>query len=309
MLMLKVSIAGMIFALIIGIFYLKQVHEKKASKKRVDTWFESNKKERRSFLFLIGDKYDNSEFAEVLSKKLVHGNLKLKPSEYTGLCIILFGGLWFLNHNVLKLFFPLDITLAYFLVWLGSKMFLKSRQNKRTEEMNKQLPEICRMMGNAVKAGLTIPQGIDMVAKELKAPAKPEFQRMQQQLRLGDDLEIVMTRYRNRIVSNELNIFVSTILIQRKVGGNLSEVLNLMAETLEERTRVNKEVQTVTAEAKFVSIILPLLPVLMAMMMNLFIPGFLNPLFTPVGLIVLVIFAGIQFISYLIIKRISVIRV
>jgi tight adherence protein B len=165
------------------------------------------------------------------------------------------------------------------------------------------------MMSNAIKAGLTIPQGIELVGRDIKAPAGPEFLMMDQQLRLGDDFEEVMDRFRDRVVSKDLNIFVSTILIQRKVGGNLTEVLSMMAQTLEERARVNKEVDTVTAESKFIAYILPIMPLMMAMMMNLFIPGFLNPLFTPLGLILLAVFLAMQLFAFMLIKKVTKIRV
>jgi tight adherence protein B len=239
----------------------------------------------------------------------VQADLKLKPSEYMGIYFMTFAFIWFVNHFLLELDFPLDATLAYFIVWLGSKMYLNSRQNKRSESFNKQLPEVCRMMSNAIKAGLTIPQGIELVGRDIKAPAGPEFQIMDQQLRLGDDFEEVMDRFRERVLSKDLNIFVSTILIQRKVGGNLTEVLSLMAQTLEERARVNKEVDTVTAESKFVAYILPIMPLMMAMMMNLFIPGFLNPLFTPLGLILLAVFLAMQLFAFMLIKKVTKIRV
>nr|WP_285865989.1 type II secretion system F family protein [Lederbergia lenta] len=164
-------------------------------------------------------------------------------------------------------------------------------------------------MSNTMKAGLTIPQGVELVGREMKAPAGPEFKAMVQQLRLGNSFEEVMDHLRDRFASKELNIFVSTVLIQHRVGGNLAEVLGLMAETLEERARVNKEVDTVTAESKFVALILPIMPLMMALMMNLFIDGFLNPLFTKWGLVLFIIFLGMQFLAYLVIRKITQIRV
>src|SRR5690606_40643022 len=64
----------------------------------------------------------------------------------------------------------------------------------------------------------------------------PEFRGMVQQLRLGTSFEEVMQQLRERFVSKELNIFVSTVVIQHRVGGNLAEVLSIMADTLEERS-------------------------------------------------------------------------
>lgn len=304
------STSAAVFSFFLFLYYVFQAKGAKKTRKRVEGWFDKEReRERKSAILLIGDKYDNSELAEGLQRKLVQADLKLKPSEYVGMCLLLFILLLFVGHFLFKLIFIVNLTISYFIVWLGSKIFLKSRQNRRTESFNKQLPEICRMMSNAVKAGLTIPQGVEMVAKELKAPAGLEFQAMTQQLRLGDDFEEVMNRFRDRIASKELNIFVSTVLIQRRVGGNLAEVLGLMADTLEERARVNKEVDTVTAEAKFIAFILPIMPLMMAMMMNLFIEGFLNPLFSTWGLVLLSIFLIMQFVAFIIIRQITKIRV
>lgn len=305
-----ISASAAIFSFFVFVYYVIQSVVARNTRKRVDDWFEREREqERKSTILLIGDKYDNSELAEELKKKLIQADLRLKPSEYVGICLFLFGALLFVGHFLFQLIFIVNVTVAYFVVWLGSKMFLRSRQNRRTESFNKQLPEICRMMSNTVKAGLTIPQGIEMVAQEMKEPAGPEFQAMSQQLKLGDDFDEVMSRFRDRIASKELNIFVSTVLIQRRVGGNLAEVLSLMADTLEERARVNKEVDTVTAEARFVAFILPIMPLVMALMMNLFIEGFLNPLFSTWGLVLLSIFLAMQFLAFIIIRQITKIRV
>src|SRR5690606_33018267 len=248
------------------------INYKNANKanKKIEKWFNTElSKERKSSIILIGDKYDQSELAEDLKKKLIQADIQLKPSEYVGICILLFGSFLFVGHFLFKLIFIINITLAYLIIWFGSKLFLKSRQNQLTEKLNRQLPEVCRMMSNTMKAGLTIPQGIEMVGEELKAPIGPEFNGMVQQLRLGTNFEDVMNQLRERFASKELNIFVSTIIIQHRVGGNLAEVLSIMADTLEERARVNKEVDTVTAEARFIALILPIMPLMMALMMNL----------------------------------------
>lgn len=82
-----------------------------------------------------------------------------------------------------------------------------------------------------------------------------------------------------------------------------------MADTLEERERVNKEINTLTAEAKYIAFLLPILPVFMVIMMNVVIPGFLNPLFTPLGLILIVIIMTLQLFAFFLIKKITRIRV
>lgn len=299
-----------LFAFCISIYYLMKSKSQKHTKKRVDDWFDRElEEERKSVVLLLGDLFDRSAFSEVLHNKLKQANISLMPSEYMGIYLLLIALLTFVNTFLLGLYFTMGILIAYLIVMGSSKAFLNARKNNRTESFNKQLPEICRTMSNGIKAGQTIPQAIEMVAHSVKAPNGPEFQRFNQRLKLGDSLEKVLNEFRERVPSNDVSIFVSTILIQQKVGGNLSQVLSNMAETLEERSRVHKEISTVTAESRSIAYILVVMPFLMALMMNLFIKGFLNVLFTPFGLLLLVIFMAIVLFGFVLIRRITDIRV
>lgn len=303
-------LAGSIFTFIIGIAFIVKSRSMKGSHKRIDEWFEHEAKgERKSFVLLFGDKFDSSELAEPLQKKLIRADLTLKPSEYMGIYLLLLFLLTFINTYILGLYFLMAFLFSYLMVSIGSRLYLNSRQNKRTESFNAQLPEICRMMSNGIKAGQTIPQTIGMISRDVEEPSQAEFKRMDYQIKLGNSLESVMSEFKERVKSNDVNIFVSTILIQQRVGGNLSAVLSNMAETLEERSRVDKEIKTITAESRSIAYILVFMPFLMAMMMNLFIKGFLNVLFTPLGMLVFAVFAAIVFAAFLLIKRITDIRV
>ncbi|MEH7124845.1 type II secretion system F family protein [Bacillus sp. JJ1773] len=303
-------LTGSIFSFLAGVFFILLSRKTRNSYKRMDNWFDREKEfERKSFVLLIGDKYDSSELASELKKKLIQGNITLKPSEYMGIYILLLALFTFMNHFLFGLFLLMSVLVSYLIVSIGSRFYLNSRRNKRTESFNKQLPEICRMMSNGIKAGQTIPQAIEMVGRDMKDPSQSEFRKMNYQFKLGDSLEMVLNQFRERVSSNDINIFVSTILIQQKVGGNLAEVLSSMAETLEERSRVHKEIQTVTAESRSIAYILVAMPFLMVLMMNLFIKGFLNVLFTPFGLLIFAGFSMIVFFAFFIIKRLSDIRV
>lgn len=305
-----IILTACLFTMFLGVYYIIKGRNIRGVHKRVDDWFDYEKEtERRSFVLIFGDKFDSSEIAEPLQKKLIQGDIPLKPSEYMGIYVLLVAALTFVNIFILELMIFMGFLFAYIMVYFGSKFYLNSRKDQRTESFNKQLPEICRMMSNGIKAGLTIPQAIEMVGRDVNEPSKLEFKNMDYQLKLGDSLEYVMNEFKERVSSSDINIFVSTILIQQRVGGNLAQVLSNMADTLEERGRVDKEIKTVTAESRSIAYILVVMPFLMAMMMNLFIKGFLNVLFTGFGLIIFAVFSAIIFIAFLIIKRLTDIRV
>ena len=305
-----ITISASFFSFILSIYYVFNVYRTRKPKRRIEKWFENPAiQKRRSVFLLLGDQFDDSLLAEEIDKKLKVSAVPLKPSEYVAILFIAFILLWVIGHWILALMFPVDVLVSLLVVRFGSGFYLKSRREKRSAAFNEQLPEICRMLSNTVKAGLTLQQGIEMAGKELKAPAGPEFTAMSHQLNMGDNFDRVIHRFMERVDSREVKVMMNTILIQRRIGGNLAEVLEMMAQTLEERGRVYKEMSAVTAESKYVAFILPILPIATAIMLNVFIPGFLNPLFTPLGLILLGVFAMMLIISSFIIKKVTDIRV
>lgn len=222
-----ISLSATFFAFSVFLYYYVTGTQAKKSIKRVNSWFHTEEeKKRKSFIYLFGDRFDSSEISESLRKKLMQANLPIKASEYA-VCLLIFAMLWFVCHFLLRLLFPLDIVLAYIFVWAGSKIYLNSRKDKRAADFNKRLPEICRMMSNTVKAGMTPHQGVQLVAKEAPAPAGEEFNELNQELNLGDSFDDAMGRLSQKIASDELKIFVSTISIQRRVGEILLRCLVL----------------------------------------------------------------------------------
>lgn len=171
-----------IFSVMISAYYLFQSAQTNKATKRIEPWFEDpDIPKRRSWVFGIGDWYDRSELSDSLQQKLLKADINLKASEYAGICIVIFIVLSVLNSYIFNMIFPINLIMALLIVWGGSTFFLRNKRSKRSEAFNKQLPEVCRMMSNTVKAGLTIQQGIQMVSKELKEPIGSEFKALSQQ--------------------------------------------------------------------------------------------------------------------------------
>ncbi|TMN23278.1 type II secretion system F family protein [Lentibacillus cibarius] len=309
--MMQVMVLSLsIFSAMVGTYYSFRAIKLRKKRSKIYTSFNvKEQSERRSFMMKFGDKFDRSSVGKDLLLRLQRADINIKPSEFMMLFLLIFSVLWVINNKLLQLMFPLDGLLAFAIVYFSSRFLLSSRKNKRLEKLNAQLPEICRLMANSLKAGLTIQQGIKNCADDLNEPAKTDFQIIDKELAIGEDLESTLNRFRDKSSSSDVNIFVGTLLIQKQVGGNLGNILDNMAQTLESRSRVYKEIRSATAEGKSVAYILPLMPVIMCGMMSLIIPGFLNPLFTVFGLILLGVVGGIIFIGIMIIKRLTTIKV
>ncbi|WP_164668235.1 type II secretion system F family protein [Virgibacillus doumboii] len=308
--MIHIALSLFLFTMMLGFYYLyKSIKLRKKRSKIYEIYKVKDTGERRSVLMRFGDKFDNSSVAKDLSLKLQQADLKIKPSEFMMLFLLIFIVMWVINNKLLSLMFPLGLLLAFAIVFFGTRFLLSSRKNKRREKLDAQLPEICRLMANSLKAGLTIQQGIGNCADDLSEPAKTDFKQMEKEMAIGEDLENVLNKFRDKAASSDVNIFTGTLLIQKQVGGNLGKILDMMAQTLESRSRVFKEIRSATAEGKAVAYMLPLMPVAMCALMSLVIPGFLNPLFTVFGMILLGIVGAIIFIGILLIRRLTDIKV
>jgi tight adherence protein B len=214
---------------------------------------------------------------------------------------------------ILQSFFNLNTLLSLFISLLivegGRRALFLIRKNKKKELLVEQLPEICRILANATRSGMTLNQGIQLVSQEITAPAKLEFKKLAHELSLGIDFGMGIRRMEKRVDDKEFQLFTATMLIQKKAGGNLYAVLDEMSQTLEERKLLKQEIKTMTAEQRYISYIVPVIPIFLVLMMNNIIDGFLEPLFTGLGLILLAFFLTGTILTFVIVRKITNIRV
>ncbi|WJH34649.1 type II secretion system F family protein [Paenibacillus sp. CC-CFT747] len=220
----------------------------------------------------------------------------------------IFTGLSVLLGVLLSLKFPFNLIVSFYLTVFLSRKWLKSRRNKFAQLVNSQLPEVSRMLASCLRAGMSIQQSIETVARELKAPAGPLFNAMSQQLHLGTSVEAVFEKMSERFSSKDFQLLLKTIIIQRKAGGNLGQALDHLAKTLEDRARMNQELSNQTAESRYIAITLAVIPIVLIIGFNVVFDGFIMPLFTIPGLILLVVVAILMTIGFLAIRKVSNIK-
>lgn len=249
-----------------------------------------------------------SEYGRNWADRLSAAHIKLSPLNW----LLLLWGSWliisFLIASLLDLGFPYNLLIAYLVTNLGSKQLLKGRQQKFGEQINRQLPEICRMMSSCVRAGMSIQQGIDMVAQEIKPPAGFLFQTMSRELKMGTGVGDVLERVHDRFTSKDIRLLTQTIIVQRQAGGNLGAALDHLARTLEERERVNREISNQTAESRYIAFTLALMPVFLVFVFNTIFKGFITPIFTLPGMILLAVVIVLMLIGFLLISKVSRIK-
>ena len=302
------SMATILILVIAFYFYLGYRKEKREWRKNVQQFYRDGER-RKSVLVVIGAKYDETESAKLLEHKLIDANIGFTPSEFIGALIVAYMALVIGLQNFFNLNLLAGLVIALLMVEGGRRVLFLIRKNKKKQMLVEQLPEICRILANSTRSGMTLNQGIQLVSQEIAEPAKSEFKRLAHELSLGIDFNAAIRSMEKRVEDKEFQLFTATMLIQKKAGGNLYAVLDEMSQTLDERKLLKQEIKTMTAEQRYISYIVPVIPIFLVLMMNNIIEGFLDPLFTGLGLILFAFFLTGTILTFVVVRKITNIRV
>jgi Flp pilus assembly protein TadB len=191
------------------------------------------------------------------------------------------------------------------LIWISPNFFIKKRKSDKIKGFDEQLNEGLVMISNALKAGYSFLQALAVAADETQDPFATEFKFLLKELSLGIPLEDGLANLSERVPSEDLKLIVNAILIQKDVGGNLSEILENIGETIRERQRIKNEVKTLTAQGKLSGIIIMVMPFFLGSVIYLFDNAYILSLFSTVlGRIMLGTAIVSQFLGWLFIRKI-----
>lgn len=295
--------------LLYGLYNILGYRKEKREWRKKTHQFYLEGERRSSVLVVLGTKFDKTNTAKEMERKLVDANIHLTPSEFIGALIVSFMGILFVLNNMFNVRLGIAICIALLLLEGGRRMLFTIRKNRRKQILVEQLPEICRLLANSTRSGMTLNQGIQLVAKEMAEPAKSEFKHLAHELSLGIDFGSAIRALEKRIDNKEFHLFTATLLIQKRAGGNLFVVLDEMSQTLEERKLLKQEIKTMTAEQRYISYVVPVIPIFLVLMMNNVVDDFLDPLFSGIGLILFAIFVAGTILTFIVVRKITNIRV
>lgn len=164
--------------------------------------------------------------------------------------------------------------------WFLPRLMLEQRVAARQARFLSQLPDTLQLLAGSLKAGYGILQAVDTVVKEAQDPTAAEFRQVLTESRLGLPLEDSLEAMAERIDSDDFRWVTVAINIQRRVGGNLAELLETVADTLREREMVRRQIASLSAEGKLSAVILTALPIVLALYMAVVNPTYIMTLFT-----------------------------
>lgn len=156
---------------------------------------------------------------------------------------------------------------------VGIRAYLSRAKARRNEAFVAQMPELARVLSNATHAGLSIAAAVAIASQELAEPAGPELARVATRMRFGDDLETALKGLEGRLPSREVSVLISTLLVSARSGGSLVSALRDIADTLDQRKEVRREVRTTLAQATTTGYLVVLMGFGLLFMLNAIQPG------------------------------------
>jgi tight adherence protein B len=208
----------------------------------------------------VNKRVEKSSFGERISRELARADLKFKPGEYIALYVIaIIGGglIAFLLGGRLLASAVIGGVIGAFI----PRIYVKNQQSKRLTRFNDQLPDMLNLMVNGLRAGFSTLQAMEAVSKELPPPICDEFKRVVQEMQLGITMEKALANLMRRIPSQDLDFLITAINVQREVGGNLAEIMDVISYTIRERIRIKGDIRALTAQAMYSGRALALMPV------------------------------------------------
>lgn len=268
----------------------------------------SNQLAVRKLLMLLLQKiprlFASRSFLHRIQAQLIRSGIPLRAEEYVAMCIgiiivlplllkVLTGNVWLaIIAAIFGAFFP------------GA--YVNHNKEARLQALNQQLGDALTIMANALRAGFGFQQAMDTVRCELPPPIAIEFAWTLREMSLGFSTEAALMNLGERVQSEDLDMVITGIIIQRQVGGNLAQILENIAGTIRERARIKKEVRVLTAQGKLSGMLIGLLPLLLIAAMLVINPGYFNSLLQdPRGLTVLGIAGVMEILGFIIIRRIT----
>lgn len=191
------------------------------------------------------------------------------------------------------------------LVVMVEWIYVLLKINRREAAFTNQLGDCLMMVANAMRAGFSFLQAMDLVSKEMEPPMSDEFKHVMRDINLGASVERALDDMDQRVSSPDFSLVVTAVLIQQQVGGDLAHILDTISDTIQDRIRMRREVRTLTAQGRMSGWVLAALPFALAALISVTNPSYLEPLFQErIGQIAIVGAIFMVIIGFFVINRI-----
>lgn len=167
--------------------------------------------------------------------------------------------------SFLGLFIPLNV--------------LKIKTSMRNAAFAKQLPDTLDLLSNSLRAGHSIYSAFEVITKEMPMPISGVFKTAIDELAVGSDAKQAILSLSKTVPNNmDLKFFITAVILQREVGGNLAKILDGLSYTIRERFKMAGQLKAQTAQARFSGFMLVCVPPIIAGILFVLSPDYMSPL-------------------------------
>lgn len=189
-------------------------------------------------------------------------------------------------------------------------IFLHFKKKQRVLQFTNQFANALDMMSRSLKAGHALIASIQMIGTEMSEPVAGLFRSVYEEQTYGLSMKDAFSNMIERMDTPDLRFFVTAVSIYREIGGNLSEILERLAETIRERIKIRRQVRVYTAQARLSGYILAALPIVIAVLAIWKAPDYIGELIkVKIGIIFIIVAVVLQILGFFIIRRIINIRI
>jgi tight adherence protein B len=220
------------------------------------------------------------KFGKKWRQQLARANLRLTVAEFAASHAVTAGTGFTLGYLLL---FPGDIIMSMVAGLIGlflPRIYVSRAISKRLIAFEEQLPDTLGLWVNALRSGYSVLQAMEAIAKDAPDPTKTEFVRVVKEVQLGIDMDDALDHMLDRVDSDDLDLVVTAVNINREVGGNLSEILDVISHTIRERIKLKGEIRVLTSQGRITGYLISFLPISLALFLNFASPGYMGDMFS-----------------------------
>lgn len=245
---------------------------------------------------------------EKLEHILNRAGVPLKPEEYIlfkWIMAVLCGGILYLLSNQL-----LFLIIGFIVGFSFPSWWIRKKQKDRLMKFNDGLPDMITTIIGSLRVGFSFSQALKSVSDEADSPIKEEIEYVLKEMQYGSNVEDALQKLKERMPSEDLELMIQTILIQKQVGGNLATVLETIVQTIRDRNKIGRQILTLTAQGRLSGIVVGFLPVALGLIIFLIEPEYMKAFFThPIGIMMISVGAISGIIGFILIRKVTTIEV
>lgn len=230
----------------------------------------------KNTLLFVGRIFASRSFTKRIEEELSKAGIPLRGEEFIVINILTFFG-----GAALGLFLRgIGAGFVFGIMGLLSPyLFMKRKKRKRLERINEEIGECLTVMTNSLRAGYSLQQTMDLVSNEMTGPLAWEFKKTIREINFGTPTEKALSNLATYVESEDVDLMITAVLIQRQIGGNLAEILDNISHTIRERIRIKGEIKTLTAQGRVSGWIIGLMPPAVFAILLVINPEYIRVLF------------------------------